>query len=142
MALTRPDVVLLGLVAVIGIGAVVAVAVSRPESEYGPGSPEATVQELLRASGERDPAALDLVDPELGCTLQDVDNAWMPRDLRVDLLEAEVTGDTARVRVEVIEGTDMLGGYERTEGFGLERRGSSWVITDMTWPMWCEGSLR
>ncbi len=142
MALTRPDVVLLGLVAVIGIGAVVAVAVSHPESEYGAGSPEAAVQELLRATGERDPAALDLLDPELGCTLRDVDNAWMPRDLRVDLLDAEVTGETARVRVEVIEGTDMLGGYERTEGFGLERRGDHWVITDMSWPMWCEGSVR
>ena len=43
---------------------------------------------------------------------------------------------------EVIEGTDMLGGYERTEGFGLERRGDHWVITDMSWPMWCEGSVR
>ena len=142
MATTRPDLVLLGLVAAIGIGAAVAVALTRPESEYGAGSPEAVVQELLRATGERDPAALDLTDPDLGCTIQDIDNAWLPRDLRVDLIDTEVTGDTARVRVEVIEGTDMLGGYERTEGFGLERRGAGWVITDMSWPMWCERSVR
>lgn len=142
MALTRPDVVLLSLVAVIGIGAVVAVQVTRPEVEYAAGTPEAVVQELLRGVGQSDPATLDLIGPGLGCTATDLDNAWMPRDLRVDLLDAEVTGTTARVRVEVIEGSDVFGGYQRTEGFGLERHGEDWLVTEMNWPLWCEGSYR
>ena len=144
MAPTHPDLVLLSAVALIGIGAVVALQVARPQTEYPAGTPEAVVQEFLRATSVGDPVALDLLDPGLGCTAWDVENAWMPRDLRVDLLDADVTGTAARVRVEVVEGggDDLFGGYERSESFTLERVGADWVVTEMSWPLWCEGSNR
>lgn len=144
MALTRPDRALLAVVAVIGIGAVVAVQVTGTETDYPPGSPEAVVQQLLRDTVARDPAALDLLDPDLRCTERDLETAWIPEDLRVDVLTVQVTGDTARIRIEVGEGDrgELFGGYRREESLALDRVGGAWLVTEMTWPLWCEGSHR
>ena len=144
MASSRPDRALLVVLAVIVIAAVAAVWVTHAESDPPPGSPEAVVQELVRRAVAGDPAAGDLIHPDLGCTAQDAAVAATDRSLRVDLLDVVGSDDAARVRIEVTEdaGGPVFDGWRHEESLTLTRSDDAWLVTSMTWPLWCEGSRR
>lgn len=137
----RPNLVLAVVVALVGVVAVLAVVLSatRDPTEYDPGSPEAAVQGYLSAVVDRDhAAAAERFAAGSSCDVADLDRAFVPDDVRVVLVEADVDGDSARVVVDVVQSPgDVFGGSEFSEQqtFRLGRSDGDWRIEGEPWPV-------
>jgi hypothetical protein len=81
--------------------------------------------------GDHDQAARFLA-AATPCSVADLDRAYLPDGIRVVLREAQVTGDTARVDIDVaMPPGDPFSGSETFEKhtFRLTRSGGVWLIT-------------
>lgn len=136
-----PGRVLAVVVGILVLLAVVAgvLSATRGEGDLPAGSPEAAVQDYVSRVYDRDlEGAAAVLDPEGGCTVEDLERNVHEPDARVVLRSSEVDGDTARVRVELIRGEDGLlgsGEWSQEETFSLVRAQERWVITGEPWPM-------
>ena len=138
---SRPNRILaivLGVIAVIGVAAGV-LSVTRHGPEYGRGTPEGVVQAYLTAvvDGDHQDAAELLTQSP--CTVEDLDRAYLPEDVRVVLRDTEVDGDTSQVKVDVVmsSGGPLDGSeYSEEHTFRLARAGGDWLITGTPWPMY------
>ena len=135
----RVLVVVLGSVAVIAIVAAV-LAATREAPTYDRDTPEGVVQAYVAAliNGENEDAARFLA-PENSCDVSDLDQAYLPEEVRVVLLETEVAADTATVDVEVVMVADDLFGaeeYAEEHTFRLTENGGEWLITGQPWPVY------
>lgn len=134
------------------VGVLVLVAVvaavlstSRSEARLPEGSPEATVQDYLRAVSDGDTGqASDRLDPEGRCTERDLREAYAGDPARVVLRDTRTEGEEADVRVDLVHGGGgPFGGdgYRDELTFDLRREAGTWVITGEPWPMFaCSGS--
>lgn len=146
----RAGVVLAAAVAVLVLLAVVAgvLSATRSSTELPAGSPEAAVQDYLTAVEQDDvDAAATHLDPDGGCTADDLENYGGGSTARVVLRDTEVAGDEAEVRVDIVTGGGGLfgggDGFRDQQQFDLRRDGDRWVITGEPWPMFfCEGARR
>jgi hypothetical protein len=136
-----PNRVLLLVVAAIAVIATVAgvLAANRAGPTYDPSTPEGTVQAYLTAviDGDHDRAAGFLAAGS-ACSVTDLDTTTLPDGVRVTLRDVQVTGDTARVDVEVaLPSGDLLGGSETFErhSIRLARSSGTWLLTGEPWPM-------
>ncbi|WP_300007546.1 hypothetical protein [Pseudonocardia sp.] len=144
--MTRPDRVLLILVVAVAVVAAVAgvLAAVRPVAEYDRATPEGVVQAYLGAvvDGDHDEAVRLLADGSR-CTVVDLDRAYVPDGVRVVLRDARVTGDGARVQVDVARSSaGPFDGSEYVEEhtFRLTRTGTGWRVAGEPWPMYgCGG---
>lgn len=140
-ARARPNLVLAVAVAVVGVLAVLAgvLAATRDEPHFPQGSPEAAVQDYLTAVLARDnDAAAALLAEDGPCDATDFDQTFVPDDARVVLRDAETDGATARVVVDVVQGSGgPFDGSEFSErqSFRLSRDGDSWRIGGSPWPL-------
>lgn len=146
----RPNRILAVVVGAMVVLAAVVVLFSanRSTAELEPGSPEAAVQTYLTAVTEGDNAtAAEVLDPAGACDVDDLDRAGRPGSARAYLVDSQVEGDTARVRVEV---TFPSGGgpfdssdFSETHIFRLTKSGESWLLTGRPWPLYeCEGDVK
>ena len=127
-----------GVIAVIAVIATVFSA-TRPVTEHDRGTPEGTVQRYVSAvvAGDNQRAGA-LLAPSSDCSVEDLDRAHHPDDVRVVLRDTDVEGDTARVTVNVVIST---GGpfdgseYREEHVFRLSRASGEWRITGEPWPM-------
>ncbi len=138
--------VLVGAIAVLAVIAGVVVA-HRPTPTLDPGTPEAVVQEYLRAVLAGDyPAAAATLSPRSGCDARDVAAAYVPSPVRVVLVRSAIDGDVAVVTVDVTEGAadDLFGasGYTHTERITLERDAGQWLILGSSWLLSSCGSTK
>ncbi len=138
---SRPNRILLIVVGVIVVIAIVAgvFSATRPAPKYARGTPEGVVQAYLSAviDGDHQEAA-KLLAGESPCEVADLDQAYVPDEVRVVLRDSEVDGDTAQVVVDVVVSSgDLLDGSEHAEKhtFRLTRAGGGWLITGTPWPM-------
>ena len=136
-------------VAVLVLLAVVAAVVSatRTGPRLPEGSPEAAVQDYITAVDQGDlAAAAAFLDPDGGCTEDDLEPAGDLSAARDVLRDTSVDGDEADVRVDLVHGgTGLFGGdeFRDEQRFELRRSADGWVITGEPWPMFfCEGSTR
>ncbi len=139
---SRPNRVLalvVGLIAVIGVVAGV-LSATRQVPKYDRGTPEGLVQAYLTAVIDGDHQdAVAFLTPESSCTVEDLDRAYVPDDVRVVLRDTEVDGDTAQVKVDVVmsSGGPLEGSeYAEEHTFRLTRAGGDWLITGAPWPMY------
>ena len=137
----RPNGVLLLVLAAVAVIATVAgvLAATQRSPSYDPATPEGVVQTYLAAVIDRnhDEAARFLA-AQSPCSVVDLDRAYLPDGIRVVLRDTQVTGDTARVDVDVaMPSGDLLGGSESFEKhtFRLTRSSEVWLITGEPWPM-------
>lgn len=133
--------VVLGVVLALAVvAAVVASLRSAPDLEEG--SPEAAVQAFVAAAlrGDSD-AAARVLDPDGPCTAADVDEHAAADPGRVVLADSTVTGDTARVEVQLVwEGPFETDSYRETHVYRLVRSEGTWLIQGVPWPLYhCEG---
>lgn len=134
-------------VALLVLVAVVAavLSTSRSGAQLPEGSPEATVQDYLRAvtDGDTRRAATHL-DPEGRCTERDLRDAHAGDPTRVVLRDTRTEGEEADVRVDLVHGDGgPFGGdgYREELTLDLRREGGAWVVTGEPWPMYaCSGS--
>ncbi|SOC51423.1 hypothetical protein [Ornithinimicrobium cerasi] len=141
-----PGRVLAVVVGILVLLAVVAgvLSATRGEGDLPAGSPEAAVQDYVSRVYDRDlEGAAAVLDPEGGCTVEDLERNVHEPDGRVVLRSSEVDGDTALVRVELVHGEDGplgSGEWAQEESFTLERSQDRWVITGEPWPVFgCAG---
>jgi hypothetical protein len=140
-AAARPNRILLLVLAAFAVVATLAgvLAAQRNCAAYDPATPEGTVAAYLAAviDGDRDEAARHLVAGSR-CSVTDLDHTNLPDGVRVALRDVQVTGDTARVDVDVATPTgDLFGGSETFERhtFRLTRSSGAWLLTGEPWPM-------
>ena len=129
----------------IGAIALVALAIfsamqSNP-SEFTPGTPEATVQGFFKALSERDSeAAVDYFVADSPCELFEIDRQGLSQEITIDLVDSEVTGDNAKVKVRIrYSSNDMISGWKEEQMIRLIKESGQWRITGTPWPLYdCE----
>lgn len=128
---------LVGAVVILAVAAGLVVANREPQA-LDPTSPEGVVQAYLEAviDGDVD-EAFALVSPAAGCDVSDVATGYLPESVRVVVLETEVDGDEAVVRVKVTEnpGNGLFedSGYAHEERISLRRTDGTWQIEASSW---------
>jgi hypothetical protein len=137
----KPDRVLLGILAVIAVLVVVAVVVvftSGAPALRESGTPERVVQDYAAAviAGDDD-AATELLSTAWTKDCEPMDAGVTSQNLRLTLIDTNVHGETATVRVSVASGysSGPFGGsgYEYEDQFQLERSGDGWLISSTPW---------
>jgi alkylation response protein AidB-like acyl-CoA dehydrogenase len=145
---TRANRVLAIAVGALLLLAVVAalVSVQRPPVQFDAGTPEATVQTYVEAILDGDvEAAAGLLDPESGCTVEDLERSEFQEPARVVVSNSSAQDETARVMVDLVYSDGPFAGqeYASNETFRLVRADGSWLITGEPWPAYyCEEPQR
>ena len=131
----------------LAIGAVIilagALAATRQEAQFDPGTPEATAQAYFVALFDGDDrGAHALLTPELRerCGISRLREAWIPDNSRVVLADTWSDGSTADVRLRLTETTTNLP-FEVSESsfevtLTMTRSGDDWRISEVPWPMY------
>lgn len=139
----RPNRVLAIVVGCIALVAVVAavLAVSRPEPEFDPATPEGTVQGYLRTIFDNDDdQALAYLEADTACDRDDFRGVVTSDSARVVLRGVEIDGAAATVEVEIAYtgGQGPFDTYEWSEdqSFELEREGDRWALIGEPWPLY------
>ena len=139
-----PNRILAIIAGVVIIAVIVATVFSSTRSIVTPkpGTPEASVQGYLTAvfAGKNTDAA-EFLAPGSGCKVSDLDRAYITKNARVDLLKAEVDGESAQVWIRVEIPSSDLFENSMTEDhiLRLSRVNERWLLTDIPWPLYnCE----
>lgn len=137
----RPNLVLAVIAALVVVLAVTVamVSASRAKPEFDRSSPAGVVQLYISELHEGNlEATVALLDPELGCTPDNLANYGLSDSLRLRVLKETVTGERASVRLEITEGIGQLFGGEWTheETFSLIKDGDSWLVSGSPWPVY------
>lgn len=138
---------LIGAAVFLGVLLVVSIvlALTSRETEFAPGTPERTVQDLLRAAeGDDIEAAYRMLSAELleNCELKDyADGGYRfddDRDIRATLRETKVIDGVTFVEVRI---TQFYGGGPFDSGessynrrYALRQEGGVWKFTEYPWP--------
>jgi len=146
---TRPNrilgVVVGGIIVVAVVTAVF--AATRPVTTRDSGTPDGAVQAYLSAvlKGDNEEAA-GFLAPDSRCDVQDLDRTNVVEAARVDLIDTEIDGDSARVTVEVSfssGGGPFQGSATEDHTFRLSRSGDRWLLVGLPWPLYdCGGGVK
>ncbi|MFM7463817.1 MAG: hypothetical protein ACKO29_07095, partial [Actinomycetota bacterium] len=133
------------IVASLGAIALVAIAIfsatQSKTSEFATGTPEATVQAFFKSLSERDSeGALQYFVANTPCELFELDRQSLSQEITIDLVESEITGDSAKVKVRIrYSSNDMVSGWKEDQVIRLEKELGNWRITGTPWPLYdCE----
>ena len=137
----RPNIVL-AIVAVLVVAlAVVAAVVSRGREgpTLDPTTPEGVVQLYVSALFDDDvPAAVEYLDPALNCEDM-LRESFISETSRIAVLKTAVDEETARVELQIEEGSGLESNWTHREEFTLRRNAETWQITGDFWPVYgCE----
>jgi hypothetical protein len=118
---------------------VLAITSNQQSTKFEPGSPEAVVQSFLVAmfDGDTD-EAVKFLAASSPCNVNHLDRAWVQRNANIDLARVDVSGDTARVEVNVEFGSSDLfnSTYVESHNYRLEKTDENWLITGIPWPVY------
>lgn len=137
----NPNLVLVVLVALITIISIIVVIISsnRPTLEFDANSPQAVTQSYLVAIFDEDfDQAAQYFEATSECDASNLDKAYFDKSARINLLEADVTEDRARVKV-MIEylSSDLFNNYYTEETvFRLLKEDGDWKLTGIPWPLY------
>jgi hypothetical protein len=121
------------------IGTLAYLAGNRTVSTYPTGSPEATVQNFLKAVSEKDSSlAQKYLEPETDCNINDLNRAVISPDLAVNLLKASQDEETARIDIQIKYNSNALfnDGYSEIQIIRLINIKNQWKITGIPWPLY------
>lgn len=134
-----------GLVLAVAAGLLVGLAVltevlasSPSTADEDPGSPAGVVRAYFEALLDEDhEAAADLLAEDGECGAGDVERAYRPDVDRVLLLDTGVTGDRARVEIELVVRDGPFSAFSYTERHTVELvdTGVGWRIAGRPWPL-------
>lgn len=133
------------IVASLGAIALVALAIfsatQSKTTEFATGTPEATVQAFFKSMSERNSeGALQYFVANTPCELFELDRQSLSQEITIDLVESEITGDSAKVKVRIrYSSNDMVSGWKEDQVIRLEKESGNWRITGTPWPLYdCE----
>ncbi|MGO1384300.1 MAG: hypothetical protein ACTHWA_06255 [Arachnia sp.] len=132
----RPNIVL-GVVAALVVAlAIVAAVVStgREHPTLDAATPEGVVQLYASALFNDDVSTAEAyLDPAIDCG-EYFQEYFISDTSRIVVLEAETDEDTARVDLQIEEGSGIDGTWTHRESFTLRREADTWLITGNPWP--------
>ena len=134
------------LISLILVIALIVTAISNSSTKtLSIGSPEKVVQEyLVLLNDGRNDLAFKLLASDSNCSIQDIDRAYHSPSAEVSLLESQITGNTAVVRVSVQRDPtammDTSSGEEVT--YRLAREAGQWRISGIPWPLYDGGGIK
>lgn len=146
MSKRSPNQVLAVIVALIAVIAVVVVVISlnRPGANYDKNSPEGVVQSYLSAvfDGNYDEAE-NYFEENSKCEASDLDRAYITKNIRVDLLDTDITDDKARIKIQIEypSGAPLDNYYTEEQVFRLVDEADQWKIAGIPWPLYDCGNL-
>jgi len=133
------------IVASLGAIALLALAIfsatQSKTTEFATGTPEATVQGFFKSLSERDSeGALRYFVSDTPCELFELDRQSLSQEITIDLVESEITGDSAKVKVRIrYSSNDMVSGWKEDQVIRLDKELGNWRITGIPWPLYdCE----
>ncbi len=132
----KPSVVLAVVAILVVALAVVAAIVSsgRERPTLDATTPEGVVQLYVSALFTDDiGGAEEYLDPALDCG-DSLDRFYMADTSRIAVLRTEVDQNTARVELQIEEGSGLEGSWTHREQFALRRDAGTWLITGEPWP--------
>lgn len=134
----RPAIVL-AIVAVLVVAlAVIAAVVSsgRERPTLDPTTPEGVVQLYASALFSDDVAAAEkYLDPDIDCG-DFLTDFYISDTSRIAVLQSDEKADTARVELQIEEGSGLDGSWAHRENFTLRRDSGAWLITGDPWPFY------
>ncbi len=137
----RPTTVLAIVAVLVVVLAVVAAFVSRGRERptLDATTPEGVVQLYVSALFDDDVAtAVEYLDPKLGCE-DPLPEVYISDTSRIAVVKTTTTKDTAKVALQIEEGSGLDGNWSHREDFTLRRDSGTWLITGEPWPIYqCE----
>lgn len=116
-----------------------AVVATRPSAPFAESTPEGVVQRYLTAVFDRDgTTAVGFLEPGTTCTPEAVERTWVAENSSVQLVDAVIDGDSAKVRISVTyDNGDLFGTAPREQhSYRLVRSEGSWRIQGIPWPLY------
>jgi hypothetical protein len=137
----------LGIViaAVLVIALIVALASNNSTKTLNAGSPERIVQEFLQSLNDgRNDVAVKLLASDSSCSIQDIDRAYHSPSTEISLLESQITGNTAVVRVSVQRDPAAMMDTSSDEEltYRLVKNVNQWRISGIPWPLYDCGGVK
>lgn len=133
----RTLIAIVSVIIAIVVIAVIVVFTRGGPVEVDPTSPEGTVQSYTQAIIAGDtPAALDLLTSNVreDCIAAE---PYLTQDLRMTVVSTKISGDTATVRVSMLNGGGIFDGMESgfNESFSLVKSSDGWEIVGTPWQL-------
>ena len=137
----------LGIViaAVLVIALIVAVASNNSTKTLSAGSPERVVQEFLQSLNDgRNDVAVKLLSTDSTCSIQDLDRASRWPSAQISLVDSQMTGNTAVVRVSLQRDMNAMMDTSSDEEltYRLVRISNQWRISGIPWPLYDCGGVK
>lgn len=123
---------------------VVVISLNKPVQQLDEASPEGVVQSyLIEVFDGRYEAAMENMEIDSKCEASDLDRAYVPKDIRINLLDVAVEETSARVKfqIETPSGAPLDSYYTEEQVIRLVKEGESWKITGIPWPLYDCGIL-
>lgn len=124
---------------VIAALATIAITSSQQNTELTSGTPEWVVQSYLVAMFDGDTEkAIEFLADSSPCNITHLDQAWIDRNTNIDLVESEISGDTAKVEIAAEFGNSDLfnSPYVEFHTYRLEKVLAQWLISGIPWPVY------
>lgn len=116
---------------------------NRAETQFSETSPQGVIQLYLKAVYLQDSnKAHNYFSSSNICTADDLDRAGFPLSSSVKLIDSEISGNSAIVRIEVEMGSDGVfeSGFRERHSYRLTKFNDQWKIDGIPWPLYdCGG---
>lgn len=134
------------IVALIALASVLVVVISlnKPVQDFDQNSPEGVVQSyLLDIFDGRYDSAVNYLEANSKCEASDLDRAFVPKNVRINLLEVMIDDSSARVKfqIETPSGAPLDSYYTEEQVIRLVKENQDWKITGIPWPLYDCGIL-
>jgi hypothetical protein len=136
--------IIVGIITVLAL--VVVFTANKDPQQLDRATPEGVVQQYLSdvIKGDTD-SAFTFLDSSSACEVTDLDRSYVPKEVRMNLVNSTETPTGAIVRISIeIPSGDPLGGYFSEEQvIRLSKSNGNWLITGIPWPMYeCGGEYK
>lgn len=136
---------LLVVVAIVAVFAgIVALVTTSPAQKLPAGSPQFVVQEFLNAVVDGDHVrAVDFLAADSSCTVTDFDQSYIPNEVRAELVDVAINGNSALVKVAVGIGSEgpFNSLYVENHSYRLVKT-DGWLISGVPWPLYQCGMVK
>ncbi len=82
--------------------------------------------------------AINYLSNRTTCKATDLDRAYLADSLRINLVDSQITGNDAlvKIEVEIQTGGPFNDSYTEPHNYRLALENTSWKILGIPWPMW------
>ena len=128
------------IIAAITILAIVLATQSRNTvNSFEQGSPQQVIQSYLQSINDgRNDLAAKYFSKSSKCTVEDIDRAYVDKNIEVSLVKTEITQDIAVVHISIQRGSsifnDSMNNEEQT--LRLNRENGLWRLAGIPWPLY------